>query len=181
MIHTAFIGVGSNLGDRLASIRAAFDRLTAQEKISYVSCSPIYETKPVGMAGPVGEAGSRKFFNAVFRITTTFDPLPLLREMQLVETELGRGPNRSGPRTIDLDLLLFDDIILRTPGLTLPHPRMHERGFVLVPFADIAPDLRHPIAAKTISELRDILGVPTQDVVRMPFAIPQEQDALSAN
>lgn len=146
-----YIALGSNVGDRAAHLRAALDRLG--ESIAVTAVSPVYETAPVGYT----EQGP--FLNAVVGGTTTAAPRVLLRALQRIEQDLGRErsfPN--APRTIDLDLLFYDDLTLDTPHLTVPHASLHERAFVLAPLADIAPGLRHPRLDRTIAELLADLG-----------------------
>jgi 2-amino-4-hydroxy-6-hydroxymethyldihydropteridine diphosphokinase len=130
----AFVGLGSNLGDREATIRSA----VAQLDVARVST--LRETDPVGLLD------QPRFLNGVAELETELPPRALLERLLEVERSLGRtreGP-RFGPRTIDLDLLLYDDAVLDEPGLTLPHPRLHERAFVLEPLAELAPDLVVP-------------------------------------
>lgn len=146
---TAFIALGSNLGDRQAAIRSAVDLLERDERTSVVRCSPLIETAPVG-----GPAGQGPFLNAACELQTSRSPRELLTLLLEVERRLGRERReRWGPRTIDLDLLLYGDTVLNEPGLTLPHPRMHERAFVLEPLASIAPAVMHPGLGATVSQL----------------------------
>jgi 2-amino-4-hydroxy-6-hydroxymethyldihydropteridine diphosphokinase len=145
-VLTAYIALGTNLGDRLATLRDAVRRLRALGRIAAVSS--LYETEPVGYRE------QPPFLNAVVALETTFAPQALMAALLGIERELGRTrsfPN--APRTIDLDLLLVDDLVIDTPELTLPHPRLHERAFVLIPLAEIAPDITHPILCQTASEL----------------------------
>lgn len=148
---TAFIALGANLGDCLATLREAVRRLGELGTVDAVSS--IYETDPVGYADQPA------FLNAVVRLHTELGPEPLLAALLRIEADLGRVrafPN--APRTVDLDLLLFDDLVLATPDLTLPHPRLHERAFVLVPLAEIAPDARHPARRRLVADLLRELG-----------------------
>ncbi len=143
---TAYIGLGSNLGDRMAMLRMAIQRLETLGRIARVSS--LYETEPVGFLE------QPSFLNAVVALDTTLAPADLLGALLGIERDLGRMrsfPN--APRTLDLDLLLVDDAILDTPELTLPHPRLHERAFVLAPLAEIAPELVHPGTGKTMQEI----------------------------
>ncbi len=143
----ACIGLGSNLGDRAAYLKEALLRLE-REPVLLHAVSPIYETTPVG--GP----GQGLYLNACASLTTTLSPVNLLRRLQQIEIALGRvRKERWGERTIDLDLLVCGQIIMRTPFLDLPHPRLTERDFVLQPLSDIAPDLGIPGTGKTVGEL----------------------------
>src|SRR5438067_12659739 len=126
---TASIALGSNLGDRLAHIRAAIRRLRAEPGLRVTAVSQVYETSPIDCP-----PGSGDYLNAAVAVETDRPPEDLLKLLLRIEQQLGRvrtGPN--SPRTLDLDLLLYDDRVITTPGLTVPHPRMHERAFVLVP------------------------------------------------
>ena len=143
---TAYIGLGSNLGDRKTTLRMAIQRLEILGRIAGVSS--LYETEPVGYLE------QPSFLNAVIALETALAPVDLLGALLGIERDLGRVrsfPN--APRTLDLDLLLVDDAIIDTPDLTLPHPRLHERPFVLVPLAEIAPELVLPGSGKTLQEL----------------------------
>lgn len=138
MTHRAYIGIGSNLGPRHATIHAGIRALGAVPGIRVVRLSSIIETDPVGAPG------QGPYLNAAAELATTLGPHELLRAMLAVERAHGRDRSageRWGPRTLDLDLLIYDDLMLDEPGLTLPHPRMRERPFVLRPLAEIAPGL----------------------------------------
>lgn len=148
----AYIGLGSNLGDRAANLLAARDRLAAEPGIDRPRLSRLYETEPVG------PADQPWYVNAVLETAVELPALTLLRRLKALERTLGRRPGRRwGERLIDLDLLLYDDLHLATPELTLPHPRMWERRFVLVPLRDLAPELRGP-AGRPLAELIAALG-----------------------
>ena len=131
---TAFLGLGSNLGDRLANLQRAVDVLSATSGVRVVQSSRIYETAPVGPAQP-------DFLNAVIEVDTDLEPHALLVAAAAVERDLHRVRDvRWGPRTIDVDILTFDDRVIDTADLTVPHPRMHERGFVLAPLLELESD-----------------------------------------
>ena len=147
-----YIGFGSNLGDRLGDCRAALNALGGLPNTQITTVSSIYETEPVCAQGPW-------FLNGVVELSTALDPEELLESCQEIEARLGRTqhltPDSSiaSPRTIDLDLLLYGEAVFNTPTLKIPHPRMHERAFVLIPLAEIAPKGWHPVLQKNISEL----------------------------
>ena len=135
-----YVGLGSNLGEREASVRAALERLAADPAIDVVAVSELRETDPVGYEN------QPRFLNGVAALRTELSPREVLERLLAVERELGRtrsGP-RFGPRTIDLDLLLYGDEVVDEPGLVVPHPRMSERRFVLEPLVELDPDLSVP-------------------------------------
>lgn len=147
---TAYIGLGANLGDRMTTLRLAIRRLRTLGRIERVSS--LYETEPVGYLE------QPPFLNAVVALDTALAPAELVGALLGIERNLGRQrtfPN--APRTLDLDLLIVDNEILDTPDLTLPHPRLHERAFVLVPLAEIAPELMLPGSGMTMPELLQTL------------------------
>lgn len=145
---TAFIGVGSNLGDRLASCREAVGRLGSKPGIRIKKVSSLYETDPVDYVE------QNRFYNAVVMIETSFSPGSLLEGCQEIEGRLGKKiliPK--GPRTIDLDLLFYDDRILNEPGLRIPHPAVPDRAFVLIPLVELASDFIHPALHTSVADL----------------------------
>jgi len=147
--HKVYLGIGSNLGNRRRNVEKSLSLLEAEKEIRIKKQSSLYETKPVG--GPK----QRDFINAVVLIETTLAVKPLLKVLKNIENELGRKKDvqRWGPRIIDLDILVYEQVILRSKLLSVPHPLMHERFFVLAPFAEIAPGFKHPLLNKTVGRL----------------------------
>jgi 2-amino-4-hydroxy-6-hydroxymethyldihydropteridine diphosphokinase len=149
-VPSAYLAIGGNLGDRLGFLTEAVRRLHRLPHTRVVTASSVYETAPVGPAQP-------DFLNAAVHLDTTLSPPELLAECQRIEAALGRvRDERWGPRTIDLDLLWYENATLAEPALTLPHPRMSERSFVLTPLAEIAPDL--PLGGESVRTLAAKLG-----------------------
>jgi 2-amino-4-hydroxy-6-hydroxymethyldihydropteridine diphosphokinase len=148
-VKTVYLSLGSNIGDREENLRKAIESLAAVD-VRVLRESPIYETEPVGLAD------QRWFLNMVVETETALFPLQLLTRTAKIERDLGRVRTlKNGPRTIDIDILLFAKAAMRTARLTIPHSRMHERRFVLVPLADLAPELRHPVTHKTVRQMLD--------------------------
>jgi 2-amino-4-hydroxy-6-hydroxymethyldihydropteridine diphosphokinase len=142
----AYLGLGSNLGDREENLRQALIRLSPNATVEKLSA--IYETEPVGYKE------QPLFLNLVCRISTDLPPDELLCFAKKIETEMGRIPSfPNAPRIMDIDILLYDDTIMETQNLTIPHPRLKDRAFVLIPLMEIEPDLIHPELDKTIAQL----------------------------
>ncbi|WP_243028347.1 2-amino-4-hydroxy-6-hydroxymethyldihydropteridine diphosphokinase [Thermus albus] len=143
----AYVGLGSNLGDRAGYLLKALSLLSRLEKTRLLRLSPVYETEPVGPPQPL-------YLNLVAEVDTELSPRAFLEGLLTVEQSLGRERKEPwGPRTIDLDLLLYGDLVLQEEGLEVPHPRLHQRAFVLVPLADLIPEGRHPVLKRTFAEL----------------------------
>lgn len=134
----AFVGLGANLGDPRAAVRQALRDLAALPQVMLIARSSLYRTAPIDAVGPA-------FVNAVAELQTSLTPHALLHHLQAIEQAHGRErPYRNAPRTLDLDLLLVEDQVIDDAELTLPHPRLHQRAFVLLPLAELAPDLCIP-------------------------------------
>ena len=153
--HTVYLALGSNLDNRLANLKQAVTALAPQMEVK--AKSNVYETPPWGYED------QPRFLNQVIKAKTYLEPEPLLKHLKRLEVTLGRKTSfQNGPRLIDIDILFYDELILNTPSLVIPHPRLHERGFVLLPLMDIDPDLVHPVNKQSIREmvaLSDIEGI----------------------
>lgn len=162
---TVFLALGSNLGDRMANLDSAIERLGPS--VWVVARSAVYETAPMYVADQPA------FLNMAVKAETDLAPNALLATLKSIEAELGRkaGGVRFGPRELDLDILLYGDSVLAGPALEIPHPRMAERAFVLCPLADVAADVLHPVLGRSIAEL--LAEVPGADTVvrRIPTEV----------
>ncbi len=145
--RSVLVALGSNLGDRAGNLRRGLELLAREPGVEVVRVSEVLETEPVG--GP----SQGPYLNTAAEVVTTLGPRDLLAAIHRTEAALGRVRTvRDGPRTLDLDILLFADEVVREPGLEIPHPRMLERSFVLDPLVRIAPDRRHPVTGRTVLE-----------------------------
>lgn len=146
MTHTVFLALGSNLGDRLKNLRAAIALLSPD--VQPVACSPVYETPPWGFED------QPKFLNQVLQARTQLLPEELLDHLKGIEKTLGRQETfRFGPRNVDLDIIFYDDLVFVSERLQIPHPRLANRAFVLLPLAQVAPEISHPIEGLTVLEM----------------------------
>ncbi|HSL27869.1 MAG TPA: 2-amino-4-hydroxy-6-hydroxymethyldihydropteridine diphosphokinase [Anaerolineales bacterium] len=144
--HTVYLALGSNLGDRLANLKQAIAALTPQMDVK--AKSQVYETPPWGYEN------QPKFLNQAIKATTYLDPERLLKHIKRLEVALGRKASvPNGPRLIDMDILFYDNLVVNKPSLVIPHPRLHERAFVLLPLMDLAPDLVHPIRRQSVRDM----------------------------
>ena len=146
-----FIAIGSNMGERESNCLRAVDKLSSTDSIELVARSSLYLTAPWGMTE------QRDFVNAVVEIRSSLPPSVLMERLREIECSMGRRPSvKWGERVIDLDIIYYGERVLEEPGLKIPHPRMRERGFVLVPLEEIAPDFKHPVSGQTTRELTSL-------------------------
>jgi len=160
MAHWAYLSVGSNLGDRIQNCCQGIAALCRDDQVRLVARSPFYWTEPVDYRD------QDWFVNAAVKIETQLAPLKLLARMQAVQKAGGRKADsiRFGPRVLDLDIILYDALILQTPHLTIPHPRMHKRRFVLQPICDIDPAVVHPVLGEKLQTLLNRLVKDGQEI-----------------
>ena len=161
--HTAIISVGSNLGDKAANCRQGIDALLNSGKASLVKMSRFYRTSPVDYLD------QDWFVNAAVQIKTHLEPLDLLAFLQTIQQQAGRpkGGIRFGPRVLDLDMIFYDQLVMKTTELEIPHPRMHKRHFVLQPICDIDPDIIHPLLNMPLKSLLNQLEDSEQEVFEL--------------
>ena len=153
-----YLGLGSNLGNRQKNLDMALDLLSQRLRVKKVSA--VYDSEPVG------NTDQPRFLNMVCQVYTNLAPAELLALAKAIESKMGRIPRgRNAPRTIDIDILLYGDQVIDTPELVIPHPRLAERAFVLIPLAEIAPDAAHPTSGKTVNQMFQELGA-VQGVLR---------------
>lgn len=158
--HRAWLSVGSNMGDKTGNCLAGIAALTESGRSKVLQTSRFYRTSPVDYTDQAW------FVNGVVMIETTLSPSDLLDELQAIQRKMGRTTDivRFGPRVLDLDILLYDDMVIRTDRLTIPHPRMHKRAFVLKPICDINPSVVHPVLDETVVRLLTRLDGDDQQV-----------------
>ncbi|MBW2450222.1 MAG: 2-amino-4-hydroxy-6-hydroxymethyldihydropteridine diphosphokinase [Deltaproteobacteria bacterium] len=161
MIHTAYIGAGSNIGNKLLNCKNGISALSRSQHAQIKEWSQFYKTEPVDYED------QDWFINIVVKIETSLDPFQLLKKIKSIEHDAGRSANpvRFGPRVLDLDILLFDDVVTNSSGLIIPHPRMHKRRFVLQPICDIDPKIVHPVLKKEMKDLLALLDDNEQRII----------------
>ena len=156
--HIVYLALGSNLGNRAANLKEALASLSPQMEVK--AKSKVYETPPWG------HTEQDKFFNQVVMVKTYLEPEPLLKHLKRLEVALGRKASfQNGPRLIDIDILFYDELVLESTALAIPHPHVHERGFVLLPLLDIAPDLVHPVKQRSVRDM--LAGCDLQGIVQI--------------
>lgn len=166
MPEIAYLSLGANLGQRQEQLRAALDRLAVLGRV--IATSSLYETQPVGVPDQPW------FLNCAVAVETNLSPERLLESTLAIERAMGRERTRKkGPRNIDIDIVLFDQRIVDSPRLMIPHPAMHQRRFVLAPLAEIAPQARHPVLKKTVGEL--LAELSDREIVRRIQSEPDDQ------
>jgi 2-amino-4-hydroxy-6-hydroxymethyldihydropteridine diphosphokinase len=165
-VKTIYFSLGSNLGDREAHLRAAIERLSAAG-VHVLRISPVYETEPVDYTD------QRCFLNLVLEAETGLFPMQLLSRIGRIERALGRVRTvAKGPRTIDIDILLYGQAVVRGSTLEIPHPRMAQRRFVLAPLADLAPGLRHPVTHRSVREMLEAAPAQTVRLIHSGLRCP---------
>ncbi|HUI81922.1 MAG TPA: 2-amino-4-hydroxy-6-hydroxymethyldihydropteridine diphosphokinase [Bryobacteraceae bacterium] len=163
-MKTVYLGLGSNIGDREKNLASALEHLSAPN-LRVARVSSIYETEPIDLTA------QRWFLNLVAEVETDLFPVQLLTRTLKIERSLGRVRTiKNGPRTIDIDILLYGKIVIHSATLEVPHPRMAERRFVLAPLAELAPELRHPLTHRSIRQMLD--DAPAQAVRRLQQELP---------
>ena len=171
MSRLAYLSLGSNLGDRQSSLGEAIGRLRSVGRVQAISC--LYETQPVELTDQPW------FLNCALALETSLSPAQLLRQLLAIESAMGRQRiQKKGPRSIDLDIVLFGELVVNTPELTIPHPAMPERRFVLAPLAEIAPLAVHPQLNQTIRELLEQLP-PGQIVNRLKKKLTPDDSPIA--
>ena len=173
MGHIAYIGIGSNLGDKADQCEQAISKILRFDRHKLLAKSSFFKTQPIGYTS------QDWFVNGVIKIKTDLEPLNLLRLLKTIESLLGRTETfQWGPRTIDLDILIFEDREIRTEDLQIPHPLLHERQFVLIPLVEIDRDLVHPVLKKTVGEIlenfKDDQGV--EKLKSLPTSLYQREE-----
>jgi len=172
--HAAFVSVGSNLGDKLDNCLKGIAALIESGESSLLGASRFFRTSPVDYTD------QDWFVNAAVKIRTTMEPLDLLDKLVAIQQQMGRKTDavRFGPRVLDLDILLYDDRVFRTPRLEIPHPRMHKRAFVLQPICDINPSIIHPVLGQTVADLLGRIDDEDQRVIPLenqPTLLPGKE------